>query len=443
MKLPIYELKINDSLQDDSEVSYVALVDLPAIKKDFLAFKEEFVEPNKGEHETDFIPRCISYVVGEGKDTEQATAICYSIWEEHFAEDSFTDYPQAATDNAKTALRWAEENGWGDCGTPVGKIRANQLANKEPISRDTIARMAAFERHRQNSDRPLGEGCGRLMWLAWGGDEGIAWAQRKLEQISKFAGGISFDFDGVLTTSAGVKKLDAAVSRGTNVYIVSARQDDKGLKDFAQKHGVKLSNVFATGSNKAKIEKVKSLGVSKHVDNNSDVIKELGSIGEKFQFIGFQVISEDEHIISGPLMLAEELIYRNNEKFGEHYVKFSAETIKAIAIKFSKKGYQSNVNLMHDPSLQVQGCTMFESFITDKKRGIMPMAGYEDVADGSWFGSFYVENPEVWKQVKEGNLRGFSVEGLFDYIEPTEYKEELSPEEMALKKIEALLNEIN
>lgn len=97
--------------------------------------------------------------------------------------ESYTDYPEAAKENAKIALRYAEENGWGDCGTPVGKQRANQLANGEPISEDTIARMAAFERHRQNSNKELGDGCGRLMWLAWGGDEGIEWAQRKLEQI--------------------------------------------------------------------------------------------------------------------------------------------------------------------------------------------------------------------------------------------------------------------
>ena len=97
--------------------------------------------------------------------------------------ETYNDYPKAASENAKTALRWAEENGWGSCGTAVGKRRANQLANGENISRDTIARMAAFERHRQNSNKKLGDGCGRLMWLAWGGDEGIAWAQRKLEQI--------------------------------------------------------------------------------------------------------------------------------------------------------------------------------------------------------------------------------------------------------------------
>jgi hypothetical protein len=97
--------------------------------------------------------------------------------------DTYNDYPKAASRNAKAALNWAEKNGWGSCGTAVGKKRANQLANGDNISRDTIARMAAFERHRQNSKKKLGDGCGRLMWLAWGGDEGIAWAQRKLKQI--------------------------------------------------------------------------------------------------------------------------------------------------------------------------------------------------------------------------------------------------------------------
>jgi hypothetical protein len=97
--------------------------------------------------------------------------------------ETYNDYPKEATENAKIALRYAEENGWGDCGTPVGKARANQLANGENISRETISRMASFARHKENSQKELGDGCGRLMWLCWGGDAGIEWAQRKLEQI--------------------------------------------------------------------------------------------------------------------------------------------------------------------------------------------------------------------------------------------------------------------
>ena len=187
-KLPLYKLTIKEDEQAIQEVNAVALVDMPAIGENFFAFnKQLFIEPNKGENEDEFISRCISYVVGEGKDQDQAAAICYSKWEnkDQKFQESYTDYPKEAIENAKIALRWAEDNGWGECGTPVGKKRANDLAAGRPLSRETIARMAAFERHRQNSQKELGDGCGRLMWLAWGGDAGIEWAQRKLEQIDK------------------------------------------------------------------------------------------------------------------------------------------------------------------------------------------------------------------------------------------------------------------
>lgn len=96
--------------------------------------------------------------------------------------ETYNDYPQAASDNAARAIRLRDENDL-KCGTLVGWQRANQLAKGENISRETIARMSAFERHRDNSKGDPKEDCGALMWLAWGGDEGIAWAQRKLKQI--------------------------------------------------------------------------------------------------------------------------------------------------------------------------------------------------------------------------------------------------------------------
>ena len=97
--------------------------------------------------------------------------------------ESYTDYPQSATNNAKRALEWVDKHGWGTCGEATGKARANQLANREPISRDTIARMASFKRHQQHKDVPYSEGCGGLMWDAWGGTSGIEWAINKLNKI--------------------------------------------------------------------------------------------------------------------------------------------------------------------------------------------------------------------------------------------------------------------
>lgn len=149
----------------------------------------------------------------------------------------------------------------------------------------------------------------------------------------------------------------------------------------------------------------------------------------------FEVISDEKRIVSGPLMLADMPIYRNNEEFGEHYVVFDADTIQKIAEKFFKKGYQSNVNEMHDPEKAVDGVTMFESWIVNRDMGKMPISGYEDVKDGSWFGSFKVENDQVWEKVKDGTFQGFSVEGIFGY------SDRVSKEEMMVERIKEILNE--
>jgi hypothetical protein len=97
--------------------------------------------------------------------------------------DSYNDYPQSAVNAAKRAIAWAEKNGWGSCLTQTGKARAYQLSRKENITRDTIARMAAFARHLQYKDVPYTKGCGGLAVDAWGGQAGIEWAQKKLQEI--------------------------------------------------------------------------------------------------------------------------------------------------------------------------------------------------------------------------------------------------------------------
>jgi len=127
---------------------------------------------------------------------------------------------------------------------------------------------------------------------------------------------------------------------------------------------------------------------------------------EKAKFV---IQSEDRRIVSGALMLADTPIYRNDQN-GEYYVTFTAPTIEKIAQKFFKKGYQSNVNLMHDEAMAVEGGTMYESFIVDSSRGVMAMKGFEDAPEGSWFGSFKVENESVWNKIKSGEFKGFSVD---------------------------------
>ena len=98
--------------------------------------------------------------------------------------ESYTDYPDAVSNNAKKALDYANENGWGSCGTPVGKIRATQLAGKKPISVETIKRMRSYLlRHEVDleTSKSLSDGCGLLMYLSWGGKAGLSWASSKIK----------------------------------------------------------------------------------------------------------------------------------------------------------------------------------------------------------------------------------------------------------------------
>lgn len=130
---------------------------------------------------------------------------------------------------------------------------------------------------------------------------------------------------------------------------------------------------------------------------------------------------KERQMVSGPLMVADLPIYRRDKERGEHFVMFDADTIEKIAMKFFRNGFQGNVNLMHEK--KVQGVYMFESWIVNKASGKGVPKGFEDLPDGSWFGTFKVENKEVWDRfIKEGVFTGFSVEGLFGYA-PTDESE--------------------
>jgi hypothetical protein len=100
--------------------------------------------------------------------------------------ESYSDYPDGVKNNAKRALEYADKNGWGSCGTPVGKQRANQLAKGEPISVDTIKRMYSFlSRHEGDleTSTAYGDGCGKLMYDAWGGKAALGWSRNKLRTL--------------------------------------------------------------------------------------------------------------------------------------------------------------------------------------------------------------------------------------------------------------------
>jgi hypothetical protein len=186
------------------------------------------------------------------------------------------------------------------------------------------------------------------MWLAWGGDAGIEWAQRKLEQIDK-------------------QKMQA-----------------------------------------------------------------------------FTVVNEEERIVVGPAMIPDKKIFRRDMDGTEYEVFFTKETIRTIAEKFFKKGFQTNGNEMHDLSKPVD-LVFFQSWIADESKGIPKMKQFESLPDGTWFLGAKINSDESWAKVKDGTFKGFSVEGMFDMM-PIKMSMKMSDEaaaKLVVNQLKELLQNVS
>lgn len=110
---------------------------------------------------------------------------------------------------------------------------------------------------------------------------------------------ISFDYDETLSTKRGMELAKKLIDDGNTLYIISARNDKEGMLKRADELGIPHSRVYATGSNKSKVEKIIELQIERHYDNNSDVIKDLGSKGEKF-FTTDEIFDEINDLLNHP-----------------------------------------------------------------------------------------------------------------------------------------------
>ena len=98
--------------------------------------------------------------------------------------ESYSDYGSGVANNAKRGIELNEKNG-NKCATPVGKVRAQQLAQNRPISVETIKRMYSYlsraevyyDQADSNSD------CGYISFLLWGGKSGLSWSRNKLREL--------------------------------------------------------------------------------------------------------------------------------------------------------------------------------------------------------------------------------------------------------------------
>jgi len=112
----------------------------------------------------------------------QVTAI---LKNEDIELESYSDYPSGVKNNAKRGLELNEKVD-NKCATQVGKVRAQQLAQGKPISKETIKRMFSYlSRAEEYYDEGDSKACGTISYLLWGGKAGLRWAGSKLKELEK------------------------------------------------------------------------------------------------------------------------------------------------------------------------------------------------------------------------------------------------------------------
>ncbi len=248
--MKIVKLDINPDI-DLAGVDAVALVEKPAIEEDFMYFSKQS--------------------------------------DEEFAE-TYNDYPQGAVDAAKMGIKRNKENN-NKCATQVGKVRAQQLANREPISLDTVRRMRAFLIRQKGNyelaqERKDYKACGYISYLLWGGPEALPWAEKILRQAEgeDFAevgprGGIKESKKAPKSKTKnpnpkgkGTAKGSASTSRGAKV----SKEIEASLKKKSDDWNEKYKDKRGYGANVGALKSVYQRGLGAYNTSRSPSVAAAG-----------------------------------------------------------------------------------------------------------------------------------------------------------------------
>lgn len=349
MEKRVIDLEIIDELEG-SGVDAIALVDSPAIEKNFMYFKaEEFVEPSAGESESDYMGRCVPVLIGEGKDQDQAVAICISTYQNMGKQEMGIDTGGLAP--------YTNQAG------PLKKKAVGLAAVDELSVGDAVSWKTADKNPR-----------GRITEIVTG---------------AKKVPGVDFEIQGTEEDPG---------------YIIEIYEELDGKWEASGKYvGRKADSIL------------------KNVELAED--RTVGTYG----FAKMLFADDDKKEIVAIAMVPDMQIPRKDKEGNIYFVRFSKEVIAKIAEKYMREQRLADTNIQHVDS-EDAGAYVFESYIVeteDDKANTLYGLG---APVGAWVVKLRVTNPETWKKVKSGELRGLSIQGNF--LDQNEYEAYMKDKKM-------------
>lgn len=312
--------------------------------------------------------------------------------------------PASARNNARRVLRWKEKYGDEVKGmTAVGWRRANQLANNENLSRDTVARMAQFARHRKNAevdpkykDTPWKDR-GYVAWLGWGGTSGVNWAKAKMEALKKR----QIDDDTfTMPDEARMRSMELGLEGEIHVH------DRNGQAVYmpGEDHEEYLERIAEMAGIEHEEEPSESQGLlERAISAIIETVMAEKSIHKSFEETKFLKVDDEQRIVYGWASVVTE--------DGEPVVDTQGDIIAPAEMEKMANDFMEDVRMakaMHDGD--GIGEVIHSLPLTAE---LAKALGIESDLEG-WIIGMKIHDDDAWAKIKSGEYAGFSIGGKAD-----------------------------
>lgn len=133
------------------------------------------------------------------------------------------------------------------------------------------------------------------------------------------------------------------------------------------------------------------------------------ALSEQPQQIELAQVDEDKRLLLGAALIPNKKIYRNIDG-NEFYITFKEETIEKLAHNFFKNQNNNNSSLEHE--VKLEGMSVVEGWTVEDPNNDKSNAFGKTYDKGTWVTMMKVDNDEMWEKVKNGEIKGFSIDAL-------------------------------
>ena len=208
----------------------------------------------------------------------------------------------------------------------------------------------------------------------------------------------------------------------------SVAECEEDNKDYYEKTTSIVELIIADDSQELAIDAI-SLVTSPAIE------QDFVFFGKEKNNLTFAKVDEEKRMLVSPALIPNKQIFRHNPNTQEdYYVYFSKETVRKASELYLKHNNHHKATYQHQD--RVSGVLTVESWIKEGDSDKSKLFGY-DLPDGTWFVKMKIENDDLWKKIKEGELKGLSIEGYF-----TDRMEAMSDAQPTSEEILKALNEI-